>query len=263
MKKFELPYNFQNDYFDMLSTLDKKYFDYIKFIYLPAFKEGNVKNSREYQELLNNPSYYNFDNYIKVLKKIKSFNIDIALLMQRGATLDIIDKYYNEYNIKYFIIGDDNLAKEIRKKYDNKIYLILSITRVLSYNDIMTKDFSMYDEIVLFFWFNKHLDYIKKLPSKYNYSILVNSNCIYNCKYAQSHWFLNKYICGKEDYIPIMISSYDLILFDKYINSYKLVDRTSASDYIISSLKEYVDEYCKMDYNTYDATREKNYNVID
>ena len=30
MKNFELPYNFQNDYFDMLSTLDKKYFDYIK-----------------------------------------------------------------------------------------------------------------------------------------------------------------------------------------------------------------------------------------
>jgi len=262
MKKFEVPYNFENDYFDKLSSLDSKYFDYIKFIYLPAFKEHNVQNSRE--EFFNCKNYNDLISYKEILKKIKSFNIDIALLIQRGATIDIIEKYYNEFNIKYFIINDDSLAKEIKSKYGKKIYLILSVTRILKYDDIINKDLSMYDEIVLYFWFNKHLDYIKKLPSKYNYSILVNSECIYNCKFPKIHWFNKKEQCRRynKEY-SIFIDKNDLIYFDRYINSFKLVDRTFPSQKIIDELIMYIEGYININNIKFDKNMEDHYNLND
>ena len=38
----------------------------------------------------------------------------------------------------------------------------------------------MYDSIVLFFWFNRHLDAIKRLPTKYRYILICNTGCYYD-----------------------------------------------------------------------------------
>ena len=45
MKKFELPYNFDNDYFAFLNHY-QDYFKYIKFIYLPTFKKNVIQNTK-------------------------------------------------------------------------------------------------------------------------------------------------------------------------------------------------------------------------
>ena len=152
MKKFEVPYNFYEDYIDKMSSL-VDYFSYIKFVYVPCFKESNIENTRESKNYKSHQNYIklNYIEYTNKIKEIQSLGLDVAILMQRGATFELIEKYINDLNIKYFIINDDVLAKKIKDKYGDKIYLILSITRALRFNDYLQNDLSMYDEIVLYF----------------------------------------------------------------------------------------------------------------
>ena len=146
MKKFELPYNFDNDYFAFLNHY-QDYFKYIKFIYLPAFKENGIENTREkgFRSMEGKENYHNYDKYVNIIKRFQSLNLDICILIQRNATLEIVQKYINEFNIKYFIINNDELAVKLKELYGDKIYLILSITRLLTFDEIINTDLSMYD----------------------------------------------------------------------------------------------------------------------
>jgi len=65
----------------------------------------------------------------------------------------------------------------------------LSITRIITEKEILEKDLSMYDCIVLYFWFGRNLSVIKRLPKKYKYCIILNAFCYYDCKNANRHWF--------------------------------------------------------------------------
>lgn len=261
MKKFELPYNFDNDYFAFLNHY-QDYFKYIKFIYMPAFKEGNIQNSRETSGILEKTNYTDYNKYSDIIKRFQSLDLDVCILIQKNATVDIIKKYINEFNIKYFVINDDTLATTLKELYSDKIYLILSITRRITYNDIMKKDFSMYDEICLDFWFNRHIDKIKKLPTKYKYSILVNSVCCPFCtkKNSEEHWFDNNWHdCIKKDTIEIFPA--DLIYFEPYITSYKCVDRTYKSAEILNSFKDYIKGYENINKEDYRRGPEDYYNI--
>lgn len=243
MKKFELPYNFNNDYFAFLTHFND-YFKYIKFIYLPAFKENRIENTREKAGILEKVNYTDYDKYSAIIKRFQSLELDVCILIQRNATLEIVKKYIDEFNIKYFVINDDALATTLKELYGDKIYIILSITRRITYNEIMKKDFLMYDEICLDFWFNRHIDKIKKLPKKYRYSILINSVCCPFCpkKVAEQHWFENDYQnCIKKDTIEIFPA--DLVYFDPYIESFECVDRTYSSSEIFNIFKNYVKAY--------------------
>lgn len=243
MKKFELPYNFNNDYFAFL-THYKEYFKYIKFIYMPAFKEGGIQNTRENSGILEKENYTDYTKYSEIIKRFQSLDLDVCILIQRNATLEIVKKYIDEFNIKYFVINDDALAKTLKELYGDKIYVILSITRRITYNEIMKKDFSMYDEICLDFWFNRHIDKIKKLPTKYKYSILINSVCCPFCpkKESEIHWYQDHWhTCLPKDSIEIFPA--DLVYFDPYITSFKCIDRTFTSTEILNSFKDYVKAY--------------------
>ena len=123
MKKFELPYNFDNDYFAFLNHY-QDYFKYIKFIYMPAFKEGNIQNSRETSGILEKTNYTDYNKYSDIIKRFQSLDLDVCILIQKNATVDIIKKYINEFNIKYFVINDDTLATTLKELYSDKIYLI-------------------------------------------------------------------------------------------------------------------------------------------
>ena len=247
MKKFELPYNFDNDYFAFLNHY-QDYFKYIKFIYLPAFKENGIENTREngFGSMAEKENYHNYDKYVNIIKRFQSLNLDICILIQRNATLEIVQKYINEFNIKYFVINNDALAATLKELYGDKIYLILSITRSLTQEEIENTDLSMYDEIVLAFWFTRRLYKIKELPKKYNYTILVNCYCDPNCKIKNKlcniHWFKNNAtICKRKD--NIIISPKDLIYYEDYIHSYKLVDRTDKSSEIFTAFNKYIKGY--------------------
>ena len=263
-KKFEVPYNFETEYLDKILEL-KEYFEYIKFIYMPAFDENYLQNTREetiYPSVERSINYKNWDNYLNIIKGFQSIGLDICILIQRNASLKLVEKYIN-LGIKYFVINDDQLAKTIKKKYKD-IYLILSITRNLSYDDIFNEDLSMYDEIVLMFWFNRHLQYIKKLPTKYKYAILTNSECNYKCTVFKEHWWnkirgekFNKCPCNAKDTIKIYVD--DLIYFDQYIESFKLTDRAFQTKDIISILKLYLPAYKNIDSEKFDIEKEKHY----
>ena len=129
----------------------------------------------------------------------------------------------------------------------------------------------MYDEIVLYFWFNRHLDFIKQLPSKYKYSILVNCYCYYACKYAKIHWYKYRgtdisYCNSTEDEYNnknIYIKPSDLIYFDKYVNSFKLLDRIDDTESIMNALENYINNYRKLESFEFNKDLEDYYNIKD
>ena len=248
MIKFELPYNFNFDgkYFTLLD-LRKEYFNNIDCIYMSAF-ENKIVNTRREDLLFPKTE----DDYYKHILEFQKRNININILMQKNATLDIIEKYYHKYNIKDFTINDNVLASKIKEKYPN-ITLRLSITAKASVKDINDKAFDVYDNIVLFFWYNRHLDVIKQLPKKHKYTILCNTRCMYNCPYCDEHWFGDsrkaaekcfdkRFVLGHILNFPNIayIRPVDLIYFKDYISVFKLEGREASSNFIFSNFDKYL-----------------------
>lgn len=253
MHKFEVPYNFEPEFFAYLDTYPEL-LPYIKFFYLPCWKEDGAQNTRT---LFEQKKQYplNFEQYWDRIRALMSY-APVCILVQRNAQLSIIDKYYM-LGIRYFVLNDDHLAYSIKKKYPDT-FLILSVTRMISKEDIFTLDLSMYDEIILSYYFNRHLKDIKILPTKYKYGILVNSSCYYNCQQYNQHWFYDAK--NKDQYTKmdneffaqcsaitqnnrrqsIFINPADLKYFDPFVSSYKILDRLHSSDMIFNTLFAYV-----------------------
>lgn len=251
MKKFEIPYNFNFDknYFDNLEA-NKDLWGYIDTIYLPCFVDTKIDNIQHNSREEFNHSPKTFDEYKWHIDKLKTYNIPITLLIQKDATEDMVEYHINNFGIYSFIINNDELAKKLKEKYGDKIKLTLSITRIITQEEIETKDLSMYDEICLFFYFTRHLNVIKELPKKYSYIALVNSRCLYDCSVVSKHWFDIKKLnqtCIRQLYrhglLNMKISAYvrpqDLFVFDDYISTYKLQGREYTSDRIFKEFKAY------------------------
>jgi hypothetical protein len=107
----------------------------------------------------------------------------------------------------------------------------------------------MYDKFVLYFPFNRSLDTIKKLPTKYKYVLLVNCACGYTCP-GTFHWFAGCDERGAELVIGppcqsskpeqmILIPPNNLNLFDPYVHGYKLQGR----EHILETIKRDIDTY--------------------
>ncbi len=248
----EVPYNFRPNFFQGLDAMCQ-YKEYIKFIYMPPWKEDYSGNTREY--LWDCPwAPKTREDYLDRLQKIQSYEVPVCILLQNNSTYDLFEKYYT-LGVRHFIVGNDSLAKQIKENY-NDTYLVASITKVLFSKDIIENDYSMYDEIVLWFWFNRHLEEIKTLPKKYKYSLQVNAGCYYNCQWHEYHWyhyhddFMNLGLafnpnlpCVKYrqvDRNQIIIPPEDLSYFDPYVEGYKLVDRESSTDLIVNHFLSYV-----------------------
>lgn len=191
---------------------------------------------------------HDFDEYLQRIRQLEIFDIPLTLLMQRDATMDTFQKYY-DLGFRQFIMNDDELAARIKDKHAD-VQLTLSVTRVLYKEDIMTLDLSMYDYIVLFFWFNRHINDLKELPTKYKYILMPNDDCHWNCPYCKAHWSIS----NREQEVEILkkcvkqfhtmkdrawIEANDLYYFDPYVSYYKLVDRLNKTQAIIDFLSEY------------------------
>ena len=249
-QKFEIPYNFDFALVDKLLP----YKEFIDFVYMPSFYEdgGNSRKDLVIKESVP----YEWEEYLNHLSTIQN-NFDVGILIQENCTLELIDKYYS-LGVKIFVMNDDNLALMAKDKYAD-IRCILSITRILSLEDIQNNDYSMYDEIVLFFNFCRQVQLLKELPTKYKYVLIINSHCVYDCNRASKHWKLNADTI--EDYIskvnPLIynycgniyredrafILPQDLIYFNDYIANYKLVDRLMPTEDIIYEIDRYTKEY--------------------
>ncbi len=254
-KLLEVPYNFESDYIGKLCE-KMDCFSHIKCIYMPTWKDDGF-NTRSYITL--NPGYpKSYDEYVLRIRMIQSLGLEVCILAQKNVTLAIIDKYY-ALGVRYFTLNNDGLASILKEKYDD-IHLTLSITRVLTLGDICSEanDYSMYDNIVLYYWFNRHLSELKTLPKKYKYTLLANCGCYYGCKWCQAHWFakgdtLEEYLKNIEPALKqcspyrndmrnlANVEPENLHYFDPYVDSYKLIDREWETDRILDELQRYVE----------------------
>lgn len=245
MKQYELPYNFAYDYVGKLARYSEL-FPYVRCIYLPAYVDDAMTTRRDIPLRDEYPKSY--DEYLIRLKTMQQLGLPLCILMHRNATLEILEKYY-ALGIRMFTINDDALAIAARTRH-NDISLTLSVTRCLTEKDLVDGDFSMYDDIVLFFWFNRHLSVIKNLPKKYHYILICNTGCYYDCHWHDQHWFAETAeeeikatdkcrACVHSVRDTIYVEPENLSYFDPYISSYKLTDRLFDTDRIITDLKAY------------------------
>lgn len=245
MKQYELPYNFAYDYVGKLARYSEL-FPYVRCIYLPAYVDDAMTTRRDIPLREEYPKSY--DEYLIRLKTLQQLGLPLCILMHRNATLETLEKYY-ALGIRMFTINDDALAIAARSRHSD-ITLTLSVTRCLTEKDLADGDFSMYDDIVLFFWFNRHLSAIKNLPKKYKYILICNTGCYYDCHWHDQHWFAETQkeeikatdkcrACVHSVRDTIYIEPENLSYFDPYISSYKLTDRLFDTDRIITDLKAY------------------------
>ena len=251
MHKFEVPYNFEPDYLPYLEQ-NKDLLPWVKFIYMASWKEDGI-NTRKNTIL---EKYYpkTWQGYLYHLRILQRY-ADVCILIQKNSTIDIVDKYYN-LGIRYFILNDDSLAKQLKYTYAD-IHITLSVTRWSTKALLEKLECDLYDNIVLPFIYNRHIDYIKQLPIQHKYVILVNNECYYNCDHHDIHWYLQadtiEEFCEKEDKLcysyckeirkkeqnRTFVNPEDLQYFDPYISSYKLVDRTAPSQFIFNDLRAF------------------------
>lgn len=234
MIKFEIPYNFDLELLNFLDeNIDK---NWIEFLFLSLFKEDSI-NARSHVENINvNGWTYQVPQtrkeYDKHIDEIQKRGYRPAILLQ---DLNPISKekldYYFHLGIKDFVVNNDDLALYIKNK-NSKYHVVASITKTLSASDIAEKDYSMYDKIVLHFPFNRALCRLKELPQEYQYTILVNSYCCYNCREARKHWYstsktVQNVHCLKhlhKDKLVYIPPEY-LSLFEPYAATFKLQGR--------------------------------------
>ena len=256
MVKFEVPYNLKPDFVEKFRERPEL-LGFIDCFYAAAWKDDCV-NTRQGPIF---KDYYpkTYEEYVERLKDLMTLGIPISILAQRGATLKMIEKYI-ALGIRSFTINDDKLAVKIQQKHPD-VSLTRSVTRVLTLEDIQDGDYSMYDRIVLFYWFNRHLDSLGSLPKKYSYVVIPNVGCYYQCPWHDEHWFLNvnsldeyykgeEEICSKCQAITTkdnqkmsFIQPEDIEFFEPYVAAFKLIDRVDHTDLIIDNLNAYVTRF--------------------
>ena len=245
MKQYEVPYNFAYD-FEAKLARHPDLFPYIRCIYVPAYVDDCESTRHEIEQRDEYPRTY--DEYVIRLKALQQLGLPLCIMLQRGGSLDVFEKYY-ALGIRMFILNDDALAIAAKERHKD-IELTLSITRVATEAEIREKDFSMYDEIVLFYWFNRHLDVVKTLPKKYRYVVIANIACYYDCKWHDEHWYARNWdyqkkatdkcrACVKDLRDTAYIEPENLEYFDPYLSGYKLTDRQYPTDKIIEELERY------------------------
>ena len=127
-KQYELPYNFSYDFIPKLSR-KRELFSYIRCIYLPAWKEDAVSTRQDIETREEYPKTY--EEYVLRLKCLQQLGLPLCVLMQRAATLDALEKYYN-LGIRIFTISEDALAVAAKSRHP-EISVTLSITSARSH----------------------------------------------------------------------------------------------------------------------------------
>lgn len=245
MRLFEIPYNFDKNLIDQI----KKHKKNIDFVYIPCFMEDALDARRFIPDALKTYPKTR-QEYIQHIKYIQDAELPIAVLLQdtkKDLSDDILNFYINDLKIKKFIINQDIIAKRI-KEINKEIYTVASITKALSLQDIIDKqDFysEIYDGMVLFYPFNRAIKKLKYLPKKFNYTILINDHCNYDCYNYMRHWFdptfeHDQYHCWSNTEKSINIIPEILPVFDQYMYSYKLHGRDFPTGRIVREFENFM-----------------------
>ena len=248
MKTFEVPYNFDYSLIDFYA----RHGSMISFIYLPPFKKDAI-NTRT---LIENPVRGSLgympdtrEEYIDHLKYIQQKGLKYCVLWQvnDNITAETI-RFYENFGVSGFVVSSEQNASVI-KNYDKNLLLIASITMKLSFNELLNKDFSNFDGVVLFFPFTRALNAIKKLGHiKDKLVLMPNTTCWTDCP-AVHHWFPKNNELREEDRClapcnlekSCLIYPEHLYLFDQYVGGYKLQGREYPTYEIINNAEAYFD----------------------
>lgn len=185
MIKFEIPYNLDPAYPEKLLQRPAL-IPYIDCIYAAAWKDDCDNTRFDITFRSDYPKTY--EEYVERIKSLLALGIPVCILAQKKTTITMIRKY-RALGIHQFILNDDKLAARIKQEYP-EVRLTLSIMRALTLSELQTGDYSMYDRIVLFHWFARHLEALQQLPTGYQYTMIANSACYHDCKWHDEHWFL-------------------------------------------------------------------------
>jgi hypothetical protein len=251
--KFEIPWNGDLRLVD--GIIKEGLQDKVKFFFIPALRDDS-NSTRRYE----NGDIYDKFTFEKINEYVMERGFNLSVLLQRDVNIDSIPFYYN-LGIRHFTVGPDKVAEYLREHYDD-VYITGSITKALiptDYEKYSQEKPDLYDIFILGFEFSRNLSIIKKLPTNLKYGIMPNNTCLWYCPYMKHHWFPDIYgdfergfpPCGEErnkfengqssmNMENIMfIPPENLYLFDPYIESYKLIDRTAPTFEILTSLKNY------------------------
>lgn len=246
VKKFEVPYNFDFKLIDFYSLHSSM----ISFVYLPPFKSDAI-NTRT---IIENPAKGSLgympdtrEEYIEHLKYLQQKGLNFCILWQDNKSIEPeILRFYQNFGVNGFVVGNEQNASII-KKHDKTLLLVASITMKLDLNDLLTRDFSIYDSVVLFFPFTRGLNAIKKLSHiKEKLVLMPNTVCFTDC-YARHHWFPKNNELGQDDRCLArenidkccFIYPEHLYLFDDFVGSYKLQGREYPTFEIILNAEAY------------------------
>ena len=242
--RLKVPYNFDLELIDRVKELKDKHPDIEYFFYLPCDPKDCYTTKRKPGLIV--PSD---DEYLKHISYLNKKDFDFEVLFQQPGLIlsDEVLKKYIDLDAKRFTFYEDQNAIRIKELVPSA-YTAASITKVFRPEEIKNRNLSMYDEICLFFWYNRNLDVIEQLPKKFEYSIIPNTGCKVNCSMHLIHWFNSKLLFDSisksciytDESLSSCVSLEDYInWFSKYISILKLVDRSSPSDEIIDSLVYY------------------------
>lgn len=235
-RQFEIPFNHTDELLQFLNRNKNLLLRYVKHILVAPFID-DYKSTRHNEAI----KPVNRTEYEHQIMQLQSMGYKIALLFNMPGNVDeSMIEYYTKLNIDTFIINNDEVAISLHKL---GFTTISSITKRMQLNDIISRDLSMYDYIVLDYTFNASLDRIKKLPKTNKYILMVNTLCDYTCDFY-SHWQEKaNYQCPRlinGDKNTTMIKPQDYNLFDEYISIYKLQGREYSTKIIVEHIMYYI-----------------------
>ena len=251
-RKFEIPYNFDWNYCDILEGCNLIN-DSIRYIYAAPFHE-------DYTTIIRADLYgaknLTREEYVKHILKIKQhFQGKMQLLLQNKKDIMPIEmlKWYISLGFTHFCCGNPMQAKMI-KEYDPQLTVIGSIVLHVTREELCNNEYykQYFDEFVLDFSYGRKLQKIKELPRNKKYLILCNAYCHTNCD-GDHHWQVKdefeEIVCPgrlwetRDFSQSVLIRPMDLKYFDPWISTYKIQDRSWTTWEIVSDLILYQTDY--------------------
>ncbi len=242
-KLFEVPYNFN----ETLISFYKKHSSYISYLFLPPYKDDLINTRTSIETKKKGRCYMpqSREEYEYHLRKIKDAGLNFVVLWQvfdNIISLNLLN-YYCGLGAAGFIVANDKNAMMV-KEYNSDLIVVCSIVQRIC-SEIRNKEFSCYDQIILYYPFNRSLNALKRLSYiKDKIIIMPNTLCHIECP-SIHHWFPSKdqpfvqerdcmVLRDNENYISKcgFVSPEHLHLFDNYVGGYKLQGREYTTDMI-------------------------------
>lgn len=239
-KLFEVPYNFD----EKLIKYYKKHADRINFLYIPPYKDDLLNTRSAIQTNVKGHCYmpHSREEYERHLIFVRHTGLRYVVLWQDRDSIISAEQldYYTQLGASGFIIANDKNAK-IVKDYNPSLLVICSLVQKLQRN-ILKRDFSNYDYIILYYTFNRSLNAIKKLSAlKEKIVLMPNTLCNIECP-SVHHWFPSKekpFDFQNDCWLRLdtirkcgLIFPEHLRLFNQYVGGFKLQGREYPTEAI-------------------------------